>query len=223
MEDRARARAAGPDPDKIPLYGSCHGMFYHPSTKLFTGDGPPRYTALRASGQGPCSAAMMAPRNPTANGKPITDQLHVQTKAFVDKSLEGFGTDGNVQSMYLGKPEGGVVQREEHEEQFKNTAAAKEEFKKKHEEGMKKMEEKEKEEEEHFKIVTGGKKGLTETTDNGEKKQGERVGGKAGGDAGVEVRDFAYDPIVEKKVPSKDTKTPLTMAEKLKKQFAKGL
>lgn len=226
MEERAHAYAAGPDPDEIPLYGSLHGMSYHPSTRQFTGDGPPRSTPLRDDGKAPCTPAMMAPRNPTAYGKVITDQLHIQTKSFVEKASKGFGANGNVRLQYLGKPEPRIVQREEDEEQYENMAAAKENLKRKIEEDQKWSIEKAKEEEEHFRIVTGAQPGSKEKAAGKEREvvrdAGPQIG--AGEFDGVIVRDFAYDPIKEKKnVYFKSSKKALAMAEKLQKQFAQGL
>ncbi|KAK4696303.1 hypothetical protein P7C71_g1584, partial [Lecanoromycetidae sp. Uapishka_2] len=227
MEESARFDATGPNPDNIPLYGSLHGMHFHPSTGTFTGDGPPRSTPLRSDGKGPCTPAMMTPKDPTANGRLVSDQLHVQTRAFVDRSMETFGANGNVQVMYFGKPEGRIAEREEDEEQFKIIAAAKEESKKKLEEENLKNMVREKLEEKHFKIVTGAKERVKDEL-GGKEKEKEAVGGAGYAEPSltkddVKVRDFMYEPIKEKKKVNFGTKKPPTMAEKLEMHFAKDL
>ncbi len=216
---RARAAALNPNPNApIPLYGALHGMAYEPTTRKFTGDGPPRSKPLRSDGTGPCTGSMTTPRNPTANGQPITDQLHIQPKAFVEKSMKGFGKDGNVKTWHLEKPEGMVAQREEDEKQFQTVEGAK-----------KDMKARELKEEQDYEVVTGEKKnkivggaGVGEVSEVKKGKMKEAGGAVDGDSAEVKVRDFANDPIKEKKKVHFGKKN-LTMAEKLKAQFAKGL
>ncbi len=63
----------------IPLYGSVHGMFWDPLTKLFMGDGAPRPTLHRADGTTPCGpdTAAEADRAAFPVGNP-EDVMHVQ-------------------------------------------------------------------------------------------------------------------------------------------------
>lgn len=67
----------------IPLYGSVHGMFYDPLTKLFMGDGTPRPTLHRADGTTPCPPDPDAEADQAAFpiGNP-EDVLHVQRSSF---------------------------------------------------------------------------------------------------------------------------------------------
>ena len=189
--------------DPIPLYGALHGMHVNPKTKLFTGDGPPRSTAARADGTGPCTAAMNAVRDPTAGGKVLDDQIHIQTKDFVEKAMEKFGKDGNVKVWEVQRPEESRPQREGEVLGFRDIERAKQEMKARH--GK---------ETEDCEIVAGagGK-----TTVGEEAKQDTNV-------AGSKVRDFEEEPQRKKKRNSStDRRRPPTMAEKLKAQFAKGL
>jgi len=73
----------------IPLYGSVHGMFYDPLTKLFMGDGAPRPTLHRVDGTVPC------PPEPTTEASwpefPIGDPedvLHVQRSIFTAPHID---------------------------------------------------------------------------------------------------------------------------------------
>ena len=66
----------------IQLYGTAHGMFYDPLTKLFFGDGPPRPSLLRSPDGGlPCQV------DPTAQFPPLEedpgDAIHMTSKPLM--------------------------------------------------------------------------------------------------------------------------------------------
>lgn len=94
----------------IPLYGSCHGMFYDPITKMFIGDGPPRPRLERPDGSTSCTpeeteitltnvaktrkkfttagtldvaTAGSKPRAASLRSHP-EDALHIQPQSFID-------------------------------------------------------------------------------------------------------------------------------------------
>lgn len=80
-------------------------MFFDPSTRMFTGDGPPRKSAYRPDGTLPCmpdreSDFITNRQYP----KPAEDMLHIQTKREVTKRMANFGKNGPIQTFRVGGP-----------------------------------------------------------------------------------------------------------------------
>ena len=66
----------------VQLYGTAHGMFYDPITKLFFGDGPPRTSLLRTpSGGLPCQVDPMA-KFPALE-EDLGDAIHMISKPLM--------------------------------------------------------------------------------------------------------------------------------------------
>ncbi|KAL9063816.1 MAG: hypothetical protein Q9161_009253 [Pseudevernia consocians] len=95
----------GPSHPKVQLFGSGHGMFFDPSTGLFTGDGAPRKSPYRADGTLPSqpepeSDFLTRQQYP----EPAEDQLHIQSKREYTKRMANFGKNGPIQTFRVGRP-----------------------------------------------------------------------------------------------------------------------
>lgn len=94
-----------PSTPKVPLFGSAHGMFFDPSTGLFTGDGAPRKSPYRPDGTLPSKPDLESDfLTKQQYPEPAEDQLHIMSKREYTKRMANFGKEGPIQRFSVARP-----------------------------------------------------------------------------------------------------------------------